>query len=253
MLWSQAWGKGERVAAIHGFTQSSRSWERFAAALGSGYEVVAVDAPGHGRSSEVRADLPSGAELIGRTAGRANYVGYSMGGRLALHLALARPELVSRLVLVSATAGIDDPLERAHRRSSDEELARKVERWGVPRFVEWWLSRPLFATLPPEAAELTSRLVNSPAGLASSLRLAGTGTQEPLWDRLGSLEMPVLVTAGALDKAYRQRAERLAAGIGNNASLVVIEGAGHACHLEREADFAKLVRDFLSSTEPAPP
>lgn len=250
MLAYEVWGKGERVAAVHGFTQSSRSWERFAGALGAGYEVLAVDAPGHGGSSAVRAGLWEGAELIGATAGRASYLGYSMGGRFVLHLALLHPELVSRLVLVSATAGIDDPAERHARRRSDEALAEDVEQHGVAHFVEWWLRRPLFATLPPAAAALDSRLANTPAGLASSLRLAGAGTQEPLWDRLATLAMPVLVVAGELDAAYSERAERLAGSIGANATLEVVAGAGHACHLEREAELAAVVRRWMARNSP---
>ena len=117
-------------------------------------------------------------------AGEAAWVGYSMGGRYALHVALRHPGLVRRLVLVSATGGIDDPRDRAARRQADEALAAKVETEGVAAFVAWWLERPLFATLPAEAAAVDSRLGGTAAGLAASLRLAGTGTQQPLWSEL---------------------------------------------------------------------
>ena len=246
MLETRVWGKGDPVVVIHGFTQSAGSWAPLAERLADRHRVIAVDAPGHGGSSEVRAGLWNGAALIGEAGGPAAYVGYSMGGRFALHLALARPHLVERLVLVSATAGIDDAGERAERRASDEAIAERVERDGVEKFVRWWLGRPLFATLPGEAAALDSRLGGSAAGLASSLRLAGTGTQQPLWDRLGELSMPVLVVAGALDDAYRQRADRLAVGIGPNAALEIIESAGHACHLERQEAWLAAVTPFLA-------
>lgn len=250
----EVWGSGPTVGLIHGFTQSAGSWASLAAGLADRWRLVAVDAPGHGRSAEVRADLWEAAAAIGVAVGRGAYIGYSMGGRMALHLSLARPDLVDALVLVSATAGMDSPVERAARRASDEELAFRIEAEGVKAFVTWWLSRPLFATLPAPAAVLESRLGGSAAGLASSLRLAGTGTQESLWDRLGELRIPVLVVAGALDAAYTDRARRLAEGIGPGATLRVLPGAGHACHLERPEMFNATVREWLAGVahHPAP-
>ncbi len=169
-----------------------------------------------------------------------------MGGRFALHLALARPDLVSRLVLVSTTAGIDDGDERAARRRADDLLAERIEDQGVEAFVAWWLARPLFATLAGDAAAIDSRLGNTAAGLASSLRRAGTGTQEPLWDRLGNLSMPVLVVAGELDGAYLARGQRLVDGIGANATLLPVAGAGHSVHLEAPDVFAAVLEAFLA-------
>ncbi|HET9070918.1 MAG TPA: alpha/beta fold hydrolase [Acidimicrobiales bacterium] len=247
MLTTRKWGTGSRVVLIHGFTQSAGAWAPLAARLAGDHEVVAVDAPGHGGSAGVRAGLGDGAALIADVAGRGAYVGYSMGGRFALHVALGRPDVVERLVLVSATGGIDDPAERAARVASDEGIARRVERDGVPAFLDWWLERPLFATLPPEAAALDARLGGTPEGLASSLRLAGAGRQEPLWDRLGAIEQPVLVVAGELDGAYLARAHRLVAAIGANARLAVIPGAGHACHLERPDAWLAAVGPFLAA------
>ncbi|MDQ6944868.1 MAG: alpha/beta fold hydrolase, partial [Actinomycetota bacterium] len=222
MLRTDTRGTGDPVVLIHGFTQSGRTWERLALRLGALHTVITVDAPGHGGSAAVAADLAWGAELIGGAGGRAAYVGYSMGGRYALHLALTRPDLVTRLVLISTTAGIDDPGQRADRRRADDLLAERVERDGVEAFVAWWLSRPLFATLGLQDAALDTRLANTAAGLASSLRRAGAGTTEPLWARLGELSMPVLVVAGELDAAYLAHARRLADGIGDNATLLAV-------------------------------
>ena len=202
---------------VHGFTQTGRSWDRVAARLAERHTVVTVDAPGHGESGAIRADVPAAAALLGAAGGPATYVGYSMGGRLCLHLAVDQPELVRRLVLVSATAGIDDAAERATRRQADEQLAASIERDGVDAFLDRWLALPLFATLPRDAAGLDDRRRNTADGLASSLRLAGTGTQEPLWDRLPELPMPVLLVAGALDDEVRRdrRADGRADSRGN--------------------------------------
>ena len=243
-------GAGPRLALVHGFTQSGRAWGPVGEALAHRYRLLALDAPGHGRSAGVEAGLPDGADLMAAVVGPggpAAWLGYSMGGRYALHLALRHPEVVDRLILVSATAGLDDPAEREARRRSDEALAGRIESEGVEPFLRWWLAQPIFATLPPDAAELESRLEGTAAGLASSLRLAGTGTQEPLWDQLDRLSTPVLVIAGSLDSKYRALAERLAAAIGPRADVRTIAGAGHACHLEKPGEFVDIVTGWLEA------
>jgi 2-succinyl-6-hydroxy-2,4-cyclohexadiene-1-carboxylate synthase len=170
-----------------------------------------------------------------------------MGGRIALHLALQTPRLVDALVLVGATAGIDDPVDRATRRESDEGLAALVERVGVDAFLDRWLAQPLFAGLDPAAAGREERLANPAGVLAAHLRRLGTGTQAPLWSRLAELEMPVLVVAGERDQKFTALGRRLVAGIGSNAELALVAGAGHACHLERPEGFAAAVVPFVAA------
>jgi 2-succinyl-6-hydroxy-2,4-cyclohexadiene-1-carboxylate synthase len=243
-------GTGRPLVLAHGFTQSGRAWGPAGEALAERFRLVLPDAPGHGRSSDIEANLPAGADLMVAAAEAADappaaWLGYSMGGRYALHVALRHPEVVDRLVLVSATAGIDDAGERAARRRSDEALAERVESEGLEPFVRWWLGQPLFASLPAGAAQLDGRLDGTAAGLASSLRRAGTGTQEPLWDLLPALEMPVLVVAGSLDTRYTGLAERLVRNIGPNATAAIIDGAGHACHLEKPGEFTDVVTAWL--------
>jgi 2-succinyl-6-hydroxy-2,4-cyclohexadiene-1-carboxylate synthase len=249
VLAADRWGKGDPVVLIHGFTQSARSWGPIGTALARQHAVIALDAPGHGGSADVVADLQAGADLMAATGSEGAWLGYSMGGRYALHVALRHPELVRRLVVVSATGGIDDPAERAARREGDEVLADRVTSDGLDAFVEWWLQRPLFASLPRDAASVESRLGGTAAGLASSLRLAGTGTQTPLWTSLNQLEMPVLVVVGELDTTYLRHGHRLVRSIGANATIAVVPGAGHACHLEQPDAFLSAVIPFLDGRD----
>lgn len=250
MLWSETrtiGGRLGRVVLVHGFTQTNQSWSTAADGLADeGFEVVLVDAPGHGRSRDMRVDLwHAGAALI-EVGGDATYVGYSMGARIALHAALLHPDRVRRLVMLGSTAGIDDPTERRERRRADEALAVSLETDGLEPFLKRWMASPLFATLSPEAAGRESRLANSVEGLASSLRLCGTGTQDPpLWDRLGELHMPTLLLAGELDTKFRALARRLAVAIGQSASVELIAGAGHSAHLEQPKRFLAVLRQFL--------
>lgn len=235
---------------VHGFTQTRRCWSPIDDDLRRDHEVVRVDAPGHGASGTIATDLWDGARRIGQVGGRAAYVGYSMGGRYLLHLALAQPEVVTALVVIGATGGIEDPTERSARHAADEARARRVEMVGAARFVDEWVADPPFARAVVGAGAFPEeRRRNTTQGLAASLRLAGTGAQESLWGRLGTLTMPALIVVGSADAPFRPRAERLVECIGSNAELAVIDGAGHAAHLEQPERFVAALRRFLASHE----
>jgi len=233
---------------LHGFTQNSQCWGDFADSLDR--HVIAIDLPGHGDSSDVRADLWKTAELVADACGPADYLGYSLGGRVLLHIALAHPEVVKRAVFIGATAGIEDAHARAERVQADELLARQLdEAVGDPAafeaFLRHWLAGPLFSALTDVEAHLDARLRNQPSGLASSLRLCGTGSQEDLWGRIASIDAPALLLAGAGDERFTAIGTRLKRLIGDNARFAAVPGAGHACHLEQPAETARIVRDFL--------
>ncbi|MHB1987479.1 MAG: alpha/beta fold hydrolase [Acidimicrobiales bacterium] len=248
-------GEGSGLVLVHGFTQTGASWRPIAQLMAGAHEILMPDLPGHGGSPQAVGDLAAAGAQLGEACGRASYVGYSLGARICLHLALGQPELVERLVLVSATAGIEDADERDERLVSDNALAQQIEDGGdagIPGFVDEWLSRPLFAQLSEEAADRTARLSNTAAGLASSLRCHGTGTQLPLWERLGELTMPILVIAGEEDQRFVASSQRLAAAIGPNALLLLVPTAGHGAPFERPEAFARLIADFVAGeTGPA--
>jgi 2-succinyl-6-hydroxy-2,4-cyclohexadiene-1-carboxylate synthase len=247
-LHTAATGNGDRVVLVHGFTQTGDCWGAVASDLARDHQVVRIDAPGHGRSGHADASLPDAAELLGEAGGSGTWIGYSMGGRMALHVALSHPELVDRLVLIGATPGIEDDGERAARRADDQALADRVLAVGVEAFVDEWLALPLFAGLPPTAACREARLGNRADGLAGSLRHAGTGNQEPVWDRLTSLPMPVLWLAGAEDAKFARIAADAAPRC-PDATVATVAGAGHTAHLERPGRFRAVVRDWLAQTE----
>ena len=240
-----------RLVLVHGFAQTARCWGPVADDLGADHEVLALDLPGHGESPLPALDLPGTAAALAEAGGRATYVGYSFGGRACLRLALDHPEVVEGLVLVGGTAGLEDEDERAARRAADDALARQLEAEGVAAFLDRWLALPLFAGLAPERQYRHERLRNRPEALAASLRLAGTGAQEPLWGRLGELgarRAPVLVAAGADDTKFAALGRRLVAGIGPGAELALVPGAGHTAHLEQPEAFLAALRAWLGRT-----
>lgn len=232
---------------LHGFGQTCRCWGPLAPALAAHHEVVRVDAPGHGGSSTVAADLPTAGRLIAETGGRAVYLGYSMGARMALHVATEVPDAVRALVLVGGTPGIEDGATRAERHAADLALADHIRTGGVDAFVERWLAQPMFAGLPAEARFDDERRRNTADGLATSLELAGTGAQRPLWDALPAIGVPVLVMAGADDERYAAIAARTAAAIGDNARAALVPGAGHSAHLEQPDRVIDLLLPWLGA------
>jgi 2-succinyl-6-hydroxy-2,4-cyclohexadiene-1-carboxylate synthase len=240
-------GVPEPLLLLHGFTQTGRGWDEVVRHLdGERYRALAPDIRGHGAAATRRPiDFDACVQdAVGLMHGPFALAGYSQGARLALHVALAHPERVTRLVLVSATAGIEDAAERARRRAADDELAAWMEFPGrrMSEVADRWGAQALFATQSPEvaAAARADRLVNDPVHLAAALRGIGTGAMAALWERLGELEMPVTVLAGERDEKYVALGRRLAAALPAG-SLQIVPGAGHALPLEAPAAVAAAI------------
>jgi 2-succinyl-6-hydroxy-2,4-cyclohexadiene-1-carboxylate synthase len=265
-MWVDDAGDGPPLLLLHGFTGSGSSWADHVPAFRARHRTIAVDLLGHGAS-----DAPADPDryAVERQAGDiallldrldatpADVLGYSMGARIALRLALDHPRVARRLVLESPSAGIDGEHERADRRRADEELAALLERDGVEPFVDRWEAEPVLAaqrSLPAATRRRLrrERLGQRAAGLAASLRGAGQGTAAPVGHLLGRIDLPALIICGATDWPGIQRAERVAAGIAGS-RLTVIPGAGHTPHLEQAEAFRSTVLEFLDQPMTHPP
>jgi 2-succinyl-6-hydroxy-2,4-cyclohexadiene-1-carboxylate synthase len=250
-------GSGPPLVLLHGFTQTGRLWGPFADLLAESHTLVAVDLPGHGDSGSVRADLPTTAGLVVEAvenqvgAAPCALLGYSLGARVALHVALGADLPLRQVATIGVTAGIEDPAERERRRQSDESLADELEASDdVESFVDAWLRGPLFERLElGGGAQRSERIRNLPAGLASSLRLCGTGTQTPLWDRLHAFPCPVLALAGSDDIRFASHSLRVARLVPHGVASLV-PGGGHAVHLAQPEQTARIVRHWLEAAGP---
>jgi 2-succinyl-6-hydroxy-2,4-cyclohexadiene-1-carboxylate synthase len=230
---------------LHGFTQTKDSAHQFRSILAGTNEVLTLDLPGHGENAAIVASLDKTADLLDEVLALEtfNLGGYSFGARVALHFALRYPARVSRLVLLGASRGIRDDAERDARRRSDDALADHVESVGTEAFLDEWLGREMFASLPNDPTERAARSHDA-AGLANSLRHAGTGTQRWLAPDLSSLSMPTLALAGALDQKFSLEARAIADGVANGTAEFIAD-AHHAAHLEQPASSAASVTDFI--------
>ncbi|MCY3778700.1 MAG: 2-succinyl-6-hydroxy-2,4-cyclohexadiene-1-carboxylate synthase [Chloroflexi bacterium] len=251
-------GAGPPLLLLHGFTGDSNTWRDFALDMSDDFKVIRLDVLGHGKSDKpaqassyqmpaVAADIIDLLNQLEIT--RARLLGYSLGGRLALYLALTFPERFASLALESASPSLADACERAERRRNDEALASKIEARGIDWFVDYWESLPLWASqanLPSTvlAAQRKQRLASDPRGLANSLRGMGAGAQPSLWGDLPNLRIPTLLLIGALDHKFRRINELMTKTI-PDARLVPIPSAGHNSHLENPTAFAQAVRSFL--------
>jgi len=171
-------------------------------------------------------------------------IGYSMGARMALHVATLFPHVVTQLVLISGTPGIRNEAERLARRDSDNVLADHIENIGVESFINEWLALPLFSGLNSSNDQRSDRLRNSASGLANSLRYAGTGTQDPLWESLSHLAMPVHLIAGELDSKFVDIAQQMHEVIPQS-EITIVSSVGHTVHLEDEATTAAILQQLL--------
>ncbi len=234
----------ESVVLLHGFAGTRRAWDGVVARLDpERYRPLALDLPGHGEATDAEGPITFARcveSVLARAPERFVVCGYSLGGRVALHVALAAPERVSRLVLVSCSPGIEDQGERAARLAADRRLADDLERIPFEEFIERWRTQPLFASEPSEVGRLAREDMrrNDPHALAAVMRGIGTGEMQPLWPRLGELRMPVTVIVGERDQKFLALGRRVVE-LMSNGQLSVVSG-GHGLPLENPGSLARL-------------
>jgi 2-succinyl-6-hydroxy-2,4-cyclohexadiene-1-carboxylate synthase len=251
------YGIGIPVLYLHGFGGSGSDAEGWLHALSSPVNVISPDLPGHGQTrilQEDGYDVPGCVEALSyvvKDLGCDRFVlmGYSMGGRVALEWATRFPETLAALVTIGATPGLAAEEDRISRREWDWDMASKARTLGNAAFVEQWLSLPILSTReripePWKSRALDRRRLGESEGWAKSLEQAGTGSMEPLWNRLNCISVPALLVAGEEDLKYRELAGKMAEKM-DAAQLAVIEGAGHAAHLEAPVAFAEALETFL--------
>ncbi|MBW1895467.1 MAG: 2-succinyl-6-hydroxy-2,4-cyclohexadiene-1-carboxylate synthase [Deltaproteobacteria bacterium] len=246
------------IVFLHGFMGSGQDWAEVIDALSDRYYCLTIDLPGHGRSlhfTDDRSYTISEASLgiVGamNKAGisPAPIVGYSMGGRLALSLAIHHRHVCSRLIVESATAGIVDENARAQRLAEDEKRAMELEQGEFEDFLRTWYRQPIFASLIDDEEKLEDvlrqRRKNKPAKLAKALRGMSVGAQAPLWEFLPCVNIPVLLVAGEQDGKYKDIVKKMATSL-PRARVEIVSEAGHNAHMDRPSVVARLIDQFLS-------
>lgn len=248
--------EGPAVVFLHGFMGSTEDWNPIVDRLAADYRVLSVDLPGHGRSLRLPDEAYSmegtvqalNAVLDEAGVSRFALVGYSMGGRVALHYAMHYPNRIWGLVLESASPGIETEEAREERVRIDDQRAQQIQT-DFLGFLEQWYRIPLFASL--ENHDMVDRMIerrlqNDPVELARVLRGMGPGQQPSFWDRLPSFEIPTLVLAGAWDEKYVELTERIER-LNPRICRVIVPDAGHNIHAERAGLYAHHIQRFLDA------
>ncbi|HTZ85371.1 MAG TPA: 2-succinyl-6-hydroxy-2,4-cyclohexadiene-1-carboxylate synthase [Solirubrobacteraceae bacterium] len=239
----------ETLVLLHGFGGTRHTWDRVVALLDpQRYRPLALDLPGHGELASYKRPITfAGCVQMVLAAAPSSFAlcGYSLGGRVALHVALAAPERVSRLLLISTSPGIEDAVERARRREADNALAERLEHEPLESFIDSWSAQPLFATDPSDVLRLAEedQRRNHARSLAAALRGLGTGEMDSLWVRLGELTMPVTILVGERDAKYRMLGERMSQQL-PRARLLTLAG-GHRLALECPQELARALASRL--------
>nr|WP_263325337.1 2-succinyl-6-hydroxy-2,4-cyclohexadiene-1-carboxylate synthase [Neobacillus sp. Marseille-Q6967] len=252
-------GNGNPLVLLHGFTGDSSTWTSFCPVWGSHSQLVMPDIIGHGKTDSPEAieryrieraasDIKHLLDKIGLE--QIDLLGYSMGGRLALTFAVQFPERVRKLILESASPGLESQEERLERQLKDGELAQFIMEQGIAKFVDYWENIPLFSSLdnlPDTVKEKirSQRLSNCSKGLANSLLGMGTGSQPSWWQELNRLTCEALLITGGKDKKFCNIAEQMQKRI-KNSKWMIINGCGHAIHVEDKEKFGTIISDFLN-------
>lgn len=243
-----------QILALHGFTGVGADFAPFVQECDG--QWIMPDMPGHGVQQgdhctpeattqwieAQRSKLPEGKKVL---------LGYSMGARAALLHACKSPKAWDALILISANPGIEDTQGRSNRRQADNALAERIERDGVPSFLQFWQHQPIIRsqqTIHPDwlSQMQANRLIHPVEGLAQSLRQFGQGSYPNLWPELKRLTMPVLCLTGQLDSRYCSIAERMTEAL-PNAQHTTIPNAGHMPHLENPKPSAYAINRFLGA------
>ena len=241
---------------MHGFLGSNSDWQNIINYFSLDYYCIAIDLPGHGLS---KVDEANNSYNIENTAKyiiellhkndikKCNLIGYSMGGRIAIFLAIYYSEFFEKIIIESAQPGIMNEFERLQRINHDQKLATKLEEQSFSEFLEFWYNQPVFNTLKKHknfANLKKSRLNNNPKNLAKSLLEIGAGVQPSLWGDLKRIKNTCLLIAGEFDTKYQKIFSKMHKEIFSSI-FVIIKNAGHNVHFENPEEYAKVIKKFL--------
>ncbi len=242
---------------LHGFLGNHQMWLPLISSLQKQFCCLLVDLPGHGNSpipgSFKEYSFPRLTDALVTLLhelqiSSCSLVGYSLGGRLALHLALSHQHLIDTLILESSSPGLKTVEARKERLENDEGWAKKLETLPMPEFIEAWYNQGIFASLKqhPRFAELVQkRSLNNGPNLAKALRAMSVGRQKSLWGDLSKLQTPLLLMTGRQDHKYQKIFQQMQS-LAPNAELQLVKNAGHNAHFEQPGEFTTRLHEFFN-------
>ena len=244
------------ILFLHGFLGNCHEFNQSISLLSNDFYCLAVDLPGHGKTQVIGGEecykmehTAQGLIKFISALGikRCILIGYSMGGRLALYLALYFPEYFSQVILESASPGLRTQAERDKRIQQDIKLAKELETEDFSDFLTKWYNQPLFASLkkhPDFERMLEHRLQSNPLELSKSLHNLSTGCQPSLWIKLQENLVPLLLLVGELDQKFISINTEMVS-LCKFAQLEIVKNCGHNIHFENATLFVETIGRFL--------
>jgi len=249
------------ILFLHGFMGNIDEFDEAIKLLADEFSYLTLDLPGHGKTEVLGGDeyysMPNTAQGIINLLDKLKIpkcflVGYSMGGRLALYLALHFPERFFKVILESASPGLATQTERLERIKRDTQIGRKLARItskiAFVDFLSNWYNQAIFGYIknhPQYDQMVENRSQNNPQELDKSLRFMGTGCQPNLWTKLAQNTIPMLLLAGEYDGKFVNINTEMAK-VCELTQLTIIDNAGHNIHFENTLAFVKILREFLN-------
>ncbi|MEB3343082.1 2-succinyl-6-hydroxy-2,4-cyclohexadiene-1-carboxylate synthase [Okeania sp.] len=243
------------ILLLHGFMGNTNDFREIIPELSEKFCCLRVDLPGHGKTkifgSEEYYNMPNTAtaliDLLDDLKIEKCYLfGYSMGGRLALYLAINYPTRFEKIILESASPGLKTKKERSLRYQADFKLANKLENSNFEEFLWNWYSQPLFASLRQDnnfENVIKKRLENNQLELAKSLRSLGIGNQPSLWNKLSNHQIPTLLIVGEYDDKFQVINTEMAK-LCRVAQVKIIPESGHNIHWENPREWVESIIIF---------
>lgn len=232
---------------------SGEDFDRVVPMLIDQFCCLTIDLPGHGRTSfnsdyTMRNTASAIVTLLDDLEiAQTHLIGYSMGGRLALYLALNFPNRFPKAILESASPGLKTEAEQLARIEHDRQLAARLEA-DFPRFLQDWYEQPLFESLKQHSTFQTmiaKRSRNNPSELAKSLLQMSTGMQPNLWQKLEQHQNPLLLIVGECDRKFVAINQEMST-LCKTVRLAIVPDAGHNVHIENSNAYAHQIKTFLS-------
>ncbi|HLO76147.1 MAG TPA: alpha/beta fold hydrolase [Magnetospirillum sp.] len=252
-------GAGKPLVILHGLLGSSRNWGGIAGKLGETHRVLALDMPNHGASPWTEAmDYPLMAREVGRfieehAGGRAAVIGHSMGGKAAMTLALTRPDLVERLVVVDIA-----PVSYTHTFAPYIKAMRAAPLGTAQRRADIEAAMADLIPDPRVRAFLMQNLEGGAGGYRwrANLAVLGAAMDDILaFPRFGDdahYDGPALFLHGAQSDYVLPQHEDLIHALFPNARYRAVDGAGHWVHADKPAEFVAAVAEFLGEAVSVP-
>lgn len=240
---------------LHGFLGRWSEWKSIIKKLGDDFGFIAIDLPGHGHSVNFTSgiyDFRIVAEAIIDILEQNKYfpcslLGYSMGGRLALYLAVFYPQYFSHIIVESATPGLQTKHQIIKRKQWEQGIIQKLEELSVSQFIKEWYEAPMFLSLRKHKnfiKLIKQREQNDRRGLINALTNLGTGVMPNLWEKCAQIAMPLFYIVGEKDLKCNRIAKKINKK-NPKSTIYTVENCGHNVHFENPDIFCDIVRNIF--------